>query len=324
MPTEIGPLEIVILTMVFGASVMIFMAIAPLFANRVDLRGRLGGQQAPALNTTSARLRPDQAGSAWARLVQGIEARGFSLDDTKSIVIRQKLALAGFHAPHATRVYVLIRIVLTFGLPALGMLVLYFSGSQMSLTNTYMVLTGLAAVGLYVPNMIISNRAATRQKLILNGFPDTLDLMLVCVEAGLGIDASFNRVGSEITKSHPLLSELLASVALELRAGRSREDALRNFTKRSAVPEIGAFVTLIIQSDKLGSSIAQALKSYAVEMREGRRMRAEEKAHRLPVLLSVPLVACMLPTMIGVLMLPAVITMKKTMGPTATQSPATK
>ena len=316
MVESIGPLQLVILAMVFGAAIMIFMAVAPLFANRVDLRERLSASQAPALKA-DVRLRSDQAGSPWARLVQAIEARGLSLDDTKSVIIRQQLALAGFHAPYATRVYVLIRIVLTLGLPALGMLALYLAGSQMTLTKTYLTLTALAALGLYVPNIVVSRRAAARQKAILNGFPDTLDLLLVCVEAGLGIDASFNRVGAEITKSHPLLSELLASVALELRAGRSREDALRNFTKRSAVAEIGAFVTLIIQSDKLGSSIAQALKSYAVEMREGRRMRAEEKAHRLPVLLSVPLVACMLPTMIGVLMLPAVISMKKSMAPQA-------
>lgn len=312
----IGPLQLVILAMVFGAAMMVFMAVAPLFANRVDLRERLSVSQ-PQVAKASARLRPDEAGSAWAKLVQAIEARGLSLDDTKAVVIRQQLTLAGYHAPYAVRLYVLLRILLTLGLPALGMLFFYVTSSDMSVTKTYFMLTGLAAIGLYVPNVIVSRRASARQKAILNGFPDTLDLMLVCVEAGLGIDACFNRVGSEITTSHPLLSELLASVALELRAGRSREDALRNLVKRSAVPEIAAFVTLIIQSDKLGSSIAQALKSYAIEMREGRRMRAEEKAHRLPVLLSVPLVACMLPTMVGVLMLPAVITMKKSMAPVA-------
>ena len=306
---DVGPLQLVILLLVLGAIVMVFMSVAPLFGNRVNIKARLSVAQGPAFKT-NVRLRPDQSGSAWARLVQAIEARGLSLNDSKGDVIRDKLALSGFHHPDAVRMFVLIRLTLTIAVPALGMLVLYLMHSQMTLAKTWMWLTGLAAVGLYLPNFVVSKIANGRRVAILNGFPDTLDLMLVCVEAGLGIDASFNRVGSEITKSHPLLSELLAAVALELRAGRSREDALRNLSKRSAVAEIAAFVTLIIQSDKLGSSIAQALKAYAAEMREARRMRAEEKAHRLPVLLSIPLVVFMLPVMIGVLMLPAIINMK--------------
>ena len=316
-------IDIVIMVMIFGATVMTVMAVAPLFAGRVDLRERLSGAASPVAKTskvTQGRLRPDQQGSAWAKLVQAIEARGLSLDDTKGEVIRAKLALAGFQAPYALRVFVLVRILMTLGLPALMLLFVLVGGSQMSLLKTYMILTFFAAIGLYLPNFYVSSRAGARQKAILNGFPDTLDLMLVCVEAGLGIDACFNRVGGEITESHPLLAELFANVALELRAGRSREDALRNLVKRSAVAEIGAFVTLIIQSDKLGSSIGQALKVYAIEMREGRRMRAEERAHRLPVLLSVPLVAFMLPTMVGVLMLPAAITMKKSLAPAISSS----
>jgi pilus assembly protein TadC len=98
-----------------------------------------------------------------------------------------------------------------------------------------------------------------------------------------------SRVGTEIVSSHPLLANLFANVALELRAGKSREMALRTLARRTAIPEISAFTTLIIQSDKLGASIATALKVYATEMREARRMRAEEKAMRIPVLLSIPL-----------------------------------
>jgi tight adherence protein C len=111
----------------------------------------------------------------------------------------------------------------------------------------------------------------------------------------------------EMTASHPLVAEQFGAVVLELRAGRSHEDALRRMADRAGVDDIRAFCTLLIQSTKLGSSIAQTLRTYATEMREKRRMRAEEKAHRLPVLISIPLVVCMLPTMIGVLMLPAAI-----------------
>jgi tight adherence protein C len=164
-----------------------------------------------------------------------------------------------------------------------------------------------ALAGLYLPSLWIRAKADRRQRDIINGFPDALDLMLVCVEAGLGLEAAFARVGMEITTSHPRLAEQLGAVVLELRAGRSHEDALRRMADRAGADEIRAFSTLLIQSTKLGSSIAQTLRTYASEMRERRRMRAEEKAHRLPVLLSIPLVTCMLPVMIGVLMLPAAI-----------------
>jgi tight adherence protein C len=164
-----------------------------------------------------------------------------------------------------------------------------------------------AILGMYAPVVYVRFKAGSRQQELINGFPDALDLMLVCVEAGLGLEAAFSRVGMEITRSHPLLAEQLGAVVLELRAGRTREDALRRMADRAGVDEIRAFATLLIQSTKLGSSIGQTLRIYAAEMREKRRMRAEEKAHRLPVLLSIPLVACMLPVMIGVLMLPAVI-----------------
>jgi tight adherence protein C len=169
----------------------------------------------------------------------------------------------------------------------------------------YITVTIAALAGLYLPKLYVKGRADRRQNDIVNGFPDALDLMLVCVEAGLGLEAAFARVGMEMTRSHPRLSEQLGSVVLELRAGRSREDALRRMADRAGADEIRAFATLLIQSTKLGSSIAQTLRVYSAEMREHRRLRAEEKAHRLPVLLSLPLVACMLPVMIGVLMLPA-------------------
>jgi tight adherence protein C len=131
--------------------------------------------------------------------------------------------------------------------------------------------------------------------------------MLVCVEAGMGLEAAFSRVGGEIMRHHPLLAEMFGGAVLEMRAGRSREDALRRMADRAQIDEVRAFTTLLIQSSKLGSSIAQTLRVYAAEMREARRMRAEERAHKLPVLISIPLVTCMLPVMIGVLMLPAAI-----------------
>ena len=124
-----------------------------------------------------------------------------------------------------------------------------------------------------------------------------------------------DRVGREMVLSHPLVAEMLSVATLQLRAGASREDAFRKMSDMAGVDEIRSFTTLIIQSDKLGTSIATTLRVYASEMRERRKLRAEERAHRLPVLISIPLVMCMLPVMIGVLMLPAAIRVVRTLIP---------
>jgi tight adherence protein C len=311
----ISPLvsQALLITTVFAAGCLLFLGLAPLFANKVDLRHRLAGTSAPTA-TPRASLRVDQGLSFWSQLVRGVEKRGLSLADSKPGAYSEKLVQAGFTQPHAPRLYMLVRTVLTLALPAVGATVILLTSDPKPM-KLYMIVAGLAVAGLYLPGFYVGSRASSRAKAILNGFPDTLDLMLVCVEAGLGIDACFTRVGQEVRRSHALLADQFALVALELRAGRSREDALKGLVRRTGVPEIGSFVTLIIQSDKLGSSIATALKCYAIEMREARKMRAEEKAHRLPVLISIPLVAFMLPTMIAVLILPGAILVKRDLMP---------
>lgn len=260
-------------------------------------------------------LRSERVGGAWLNLVNAIEKSGLSLVDTKDKALRQRLIAAGFTAPHAPRVYTLLRLVLVIALPVVVVSLYWLSGSSPSLTRIYFTAMIAAVMGLYLPSLFIRAKADRRQQEIVNAFPDALDLMLVCVEAGLGLEAAFSRVGMEMTSTHPRLAEQLGVVVLELRAGRSREDALRRMADRAGIDEIRAFSTLLVQSTKLGSSIAQTLRVYASEMRERRRMRAEEKAHRLPVLLSIPLVACMLPVMIGVLMLPAAIRVARAVVP---------
>ncbi|WP_114226879.1 MULTISPECIES: type II secretion system F family protein [Sphingomonas] len=260
-------------------------------------------------------LRAHHGESAWARLVDSIERRGLSLVDTKDQTLRNRLIAAGYTAPYAPRLYTLSRLALVIGLPLLVFALLLLSGSSPSLLKLYFFLVVAAVIGLYAPTLFVSARVSRRREAIVRAFPDSLDLLLVCVEGGLGLDAAFGRVGMELTHTHPLLAEQFGEVVLELRAGRSREDALRRLGDRSGVDEVRALATLLIQSTKLGTSIGQTLRTYASEMREKRRMRAEEKAHRLPVLLSVPLVACMLPVMIGVLMLPAAIRVVRSVMP---------
>lgn len=318
-----GPLLVnaLVMIMVFAAVVLVVLALAPMFDRGLNIEARLSGVQQASAPTGSSLLANDSS-SRWARLVNAAERRGLSLTDSKADILQQKLMLAGFEQKFAVRAFVLARAILTLLVPILVLAFFAIGGSWPTPSKLYMMIIGGALFGLYLPSIYISSRASNRREEILNGFPDTLDLMLVCVEAGLGIDASFSRVGLEITQSHPMLAELFATVSLELRAGRSREEALRSLSRRTAVPEISAFVTLIVQSDKLGASIATALKIYASEMREARRMRAEERAHRIPVLLSVPLVCCLLPVMVAVLMLPASIQMKNSMAETEAQDAA--
>ena len=301
-------LRLLLLLLLFSLVAVTGYFIAQAINVRQSARQRLfEGTSGSSGTQTLGSLRAERVESAWLKLVNSIEKRGLSLVDTKDAALRTKMVAAGFTAPHAPRVYTLVRLVMVIGLPVLVLLFFWTSGSSPSIVKLYMSLVFAAVMGLYLPNIYVRARADRRQREIINGFPDALDLMLVCVEAGLGLEAAFARVGMEMTSSHPRLAEQFGAVVLELRAGRSHEDALRRMADRAAAEEIRAFSTLLIQSTKLGSSIAQTLRVYASEMRERRRMRAEEKAHRLPVLISIPLVACMLPVMIGVLMLPAMI-----------------
>jgi tight adherence protein C len=296
-----------LLVLLFAAVIGSVYFIGQAIAARQLVRQRLMEGASSGSAPVSQSLRTDRVESAWLRLVNTIEKRGLSLVDTKDAALRQRLCAAGFTAPHAPRVYTLVRLVAVLGFPVLVLVSFGLSGSSPSMMKLYISLVVAAVLGLYIPSLYVRARADRRQREIINGFPDALDLMLVCVEAGLGLEAAFSRVGMEMVNSHPLLAEQFGAVVLELRAGRSHEDALRRLADRAGVDDIRSFSTLLIQSTKLGSSIAQTLRTYAAEMREKRRMRAEEKAHRLPVLISIPLVVCMLPTMIGVLMLPAVI-----------------
>lgn len=312
-------LRIALLVALFGIVAIGSFYAATAATTRQLARKRLHPEAQPSeVPLRIGSLRSDKIESAWLTLVNGIEKAGLSLTDTKDPALRQRLIAAGFTAPHAPRVFTLVRTIMVFALPMLVLGLFWLMNATPSLTKLYFAVIISASLGLYLPSLVIRVRAARRMEEIINGFPDALDLMLVCVEAGLGLEAAFARVGMEMTDSHPRLAEQLGAVVLEMRAGRNREDALRRMADRAGADEVRAFATLLIQSSKLGSSIAQTLRIYASEMRERRRMRAEEKAHRLPVLLSIPLVACMLPVMIGVLMLPAAIRVVRAVIPALT------
>ena len=253
--------------------------------------------------------------SAWSDLADRIEKAGLSLTDTRDDKLREKLVAAGYTSPSATKVFTLVRLLSIFAMPLGYILVAEATGRTFEGNELVLWGGGMAILGFYLPTLIVTAKADRRREEITNGFPDCLDLLLVCVEAGLGLEAAMDRVGREMVTSHPLVAQLLSATTLRLRAGARREEALRRMGESSGVAEIKSFATLLIQSDKLGTSVADTLRVYASEMREKRRLRAEEKAHKLPVIISIPLVVCMLPVMVGVLMLPGVVNVARVLVP---------
>ena len=300
-------IRITFLLVVFALIALgVFLAMTIVSRQRVEKQGlaRLAAGQ-PAAPGFTASLRQVENKTAWARMADRVERTGLNLADTKDERLRKSLKAAGYDQPSAPRIFTMIRLGMVFLLPGLYAIIVLLSDDPPGFFKIYLVGSTLGLLGLYLPNLFIRAKADRRTEAIVNGFPDCLDLMLVCIEAGLGIEAAMERVGREMVRVHPLVSELLSVTVLQLRAGATRQEAFRKLADVSGVDEINSFATLLIQSDKLGTSLGSTLRVYAGEMREKRRMKAEEKAYRLPVLISIPLVVFMLPVMVGVLMLPA-------------------
>jgi tight adherence protein C len=174
--------------------------------------------------------------------------------------------------------------------------------------NTTMIICIILAIaGFYLPDLLLQIKIARRKNKISQGIPDALDILVVCVEAGMGLDGAMNRVADEINLNNKPLSEELKLYNLELRAGKSRPDALKNLGLRIDIEDIKNFATLLIQTDKFGTSIAQALRTYSDTFRTKRYMKAEEIAAKLPVKLMVPLIFCVFPALLVVLMGPAAV-----------------
>ncbi len=300
-------IRILILTVIFVIAAGIVFLVWNWTARKRSSAGLLAKLSREGSSGYSGSVLEKERESRWAQIAKSIEESGVKLTDTNDDKLARQMKAAGYRKASAVRVFTLARIVLTFALPGLYLLVVVTSPEPPSVMQLYLVSAGAAIAGFYIPTLFIRAKADRRQTAIVNGFPDALDLLLVCVEAGLGLEAALERVGRELAAAHPLVAELFSETTLMMRAGASREDAMRRMGETASVDTVRSFATLMIQSDKLGTSIASTLRVYATEMREARRMRAEEKAYRLPVLISIPLVVCMLPTMIGVLILPAAV-----------------
>jgi len=275
----------------------------------VRQRVNAGGQVAaarPVLRETSVR-------SGFLNWVQ----RRTSLNDP---VERQRLgrdlSQAGFENPAAPAIFLTLRYGLALGLPLLWIFLGVSLGRQASGPTTALLPLFLSLTGLILPGILLGRRISGRRTLIEQQFPDALDLMVICVDAGGSLEAAIQRVTREMRKSHREIAREFERVSEELSAGRSRADALHNLASRLDIPSIRGFVSLIVQSQTLGASVTQALKTYSIDMRHKRAMIAEEKAMRIPVLISIPLVTCFLPVIIVAALLPAVIDIIRVVEPT--------
>ena len=230
--------------------------------------------------------------------------------------LRIRFMNAGLRSASAPLVYFGMKTTLAIGLPLPVFLYLSLAGNKMSLNTTLLVLLLVAALAYYLPNAIVSRLVTLRQRDIFETFPDALDLMTVCVEAGLGVEAAINRVADDIEHKSKILSEELRLVSLELRAGSNRERALRNLGTRTGVEEVETWVSMVIQADRFGTSIASALRVHSEMLRTKRRQRAEEAAAKIALKLLFPLIFFIFPSLMLVLLGPAFIQIFRVLLPT--------
>jgi tight adherence protein C len=214
--------------------------------------------------------------------------------------LRKRMARAGYHGAAAPVIYSAAEIGLPLFIAAIFVVML---GPVSGLP--YGLLFGL--VGYMLPGLWLSREITKRKKTILNGLPDALDLLIVCVEAGLGLDQAIVKASEELAVSHPALAEELVILTTEVRAGKPRMEAFKNFAERTKVDEVRQLVSMLVQTDRFGTSVAQALRTQAEVSRTKRRQRAEERAAKLGVKLVFPLVFFLFPAMYVVTLGPAII-----------------
>lgn len=227
--------------------------------------------------------------------------------------VSQMLVHAGFRAPNAITGFYAIKTILIILLPGtvlfLASLFPHYSTKQVAFA---MIITTFLAVTL--PDAVLESKARSRKRKLSNGFPDALDLLVVCTEAGLGLNQSIDRVAQELEDNYPELSQELKLVNVEIRAGVKREDALRDLANRTGLDDIRGLVALLTQSMRLGTGVADTLRIYAEEFRDKRMQRAEELAAKIGTKMIFPLVVCLFPGFFVVILGPAFLRIISTFG----------
>ena len=225
----------------------------------------------------------------------------------------RKLIQAGYRHKSAITIF--------YGIKVCFMLVLLFGAfvagrfQSTSVENVFITLLACVGAGYILPDFILSTRVTARKDKIQLSLPDALDLLVVCVEAGLGLDQGILKTSEELRVTHPDICDELSLVNLELRAGKPRKEALKNLADRTGVEDINGLVSMLVQTDKFGTSIAQSLRVHSDALRTKRRQRAEERAHKVSVKLVFPLVFLIFPSMFIIILGPGIIKIIKQLLP---------
>jgi len=237
-------------------------------------------------------------------------------DEGEYSAIRLKLLQAGYRTKNAVRIYHFMQFALGIGMLILGAsyAVVLAQTGEPSTQQTVLTILVPAVIGYMAPKYWVTRRQGARKQAITNGFPDSLDMMLVCVEAGQSLDQSIIRVSKELRAGFPELAEEYEMVSYEMKAGKDKASVLRDMSERCGVQDVSSFVTVLIQSQQFGTSIAEALRIYASEMRDKRVMRAEEKANVLPTKMTLATMMLTVPPLLIILIGPSIFEISVTLG----------
>ena len=291
--------------LVFMAATMLAFSVMASTRLRGAIKRRAAGISSVQVegNTDSSRSLRGSSIRAAQRLVDYTN-RHYSDEDGKDMkILRSRLVHAGIFDTRGVAYFFLARTTLAIGFAAL---VLFLAPIEQG-TMSWMLVGAGGIAGYLAPGLYLDRRIAARRAEYRSGFPDFMDLLVVCADAGLSMEASLDRVGRELGESYPALTANIHMCNLEIRAGRSLTEALEHFGDRMGLDEARSFSTLIQQSSELGSSITDALRVYSDDMRHKRLSRAEEKAYSLPAKLSLPMMLCIFPVLFVVILLPVFV-----------------
>jgi len=299
---------------------LVLLTLPTLLKKRVDPMERIQREQATAREMTAGKKRElrhrDAAGEKLDKFKQFLEPQ----DEEEYSATKLKLLRAGYRGRNAVRTFHFVQFSLGLGLLVFGIILALIKSATGEVSATNMALTVImpGVVGYYIPRYWVQKRVDKRAEEIVNGFPDALDMMLVCVEAGQSLDQAIVRVAHEIKAGYPALAEEFETVAAELKAGKERVNVLRDMAERAGVSDISSFVTVMIQSATFGTSIAEALRVYGAEMRDKRVMRAEEKANVLPTKLTLGTMLFTVPPLLLIMVGPSMYEMYMNLTQTGT------
>ncbi len=308
----------IVMIVVGIASFITVMALAgPMFANNnlntrmksvADERKRLRERQLDEMNKKTLAKQPSSKANFVKKVVEKFNLRK-AFEDEETVY---KLRNAGFRGQTPIHVFLFFRLAVPI-LLLIASLIYFFSLSKGNNTTTMKLVYsfGITIIGFYVPNIYLSNAIAKRKEILRMVFPDTMDLLLICVEAGMAIEGAFNKVSQEIAAQSVEMSEELALTTAELSYLSSRKKAYQNFARRTGLEEIKSLTTSLVQAEQYGTPLGSALRVISAENREARMTRAEKKAASLPPKLTVPMILFFLPVIFVVILGPTIMTASK-------------